>query len=147
MCVLTQLQSLLGQWACCIRVVSPSLNTVSALHVWSEWVCGVHTHSADAVTCAQRTREGAAALDHGVDTGWGGVQLVSDGLADCRHVRLQHRWEQAGDVHRDTGDCAGTLPEETGKWRAVVNEVYYQYAEASPKPGRNKVSSHQPLIC
>ena len=45
------------------------------------------THSADAVARFQGTGKGASALEHGVEDGPRGVELVPDGLAHRWHVR------------------------------------------------------------
>lgn len=90
----------------CRRFDSQSVRTVCVL------LFPGRTHSADAVAGTQAADKGASALQHGIDAGLRGIELIPDGLAHSRHVRQQHHRQQAGDVHWHTGDRARTLPEE-----------------------------------
>jgi len=103
------------------------------MNVWTVCMCvcvcvcvpsSGYTHSANAVAGTQATHKGASALQHGIDAGWRGIELIPDGLADSWHVRQQHHWQQAGDIHRHPGDRARTLPEE--ERRSSVSRTHHE---------------------
>lgn len=44
-----------------------------------KWVACLRTHSSDAMACPQRAHKGASALQHGIDAGRRGVELIDPG--------------------------------------------------------------------